>query len=161
MPTRVLALCALGLTILSVTACQAAPPPPPSLSDADRTAIRQNDESFAKAANAKDFGTNASMYTDDGAILPPNGTAVIGRQQIQKWMSDFPPFSELTIEPVDVDGRGDVAYDRGNYSMTITPADGTPIHDRGKYVAIWRKQADGSWKMRWDMFNSDLAPGGR
>jgi ketosteroid isomerase-like protein len=30
--------------------------------------------------------------------------------------------------------------------------------DRGKYLAVWKKQADGSWKCVADMFNTDLPP---
>jgi len=148
MPGRVLVSCALSLGILSLAACQS---PAPGLTDADRTAIQQNHDAFAKGVNAKDFATPASMYTDDGAMLPPNGVAVQGRQAIQKWMGEFPPISEFKLEAVDVDGRGDVAYARGNYSMTLSPPGIAPIRDHGKWVEVWRKQADGSWKMRWDI----------
>ena len=51
MSTRVRALSALPLVILSLSACQAAPPA--GLSDADKTALRQNDEVFATSANAR------------------------------------------------------------------------------------------------------------
>ena len=34
---------------------------------------------------------------------------------------------------------------------------GTPTIDKGKYIEIWKKQADGSWKLAMDMLNSDLA----
>jgi uncharacterized protein (TIGR02246 family) len=156
-PTRVKGLYALSVVVLSFAACQAAPPP--GLSDADKTALRQNDETFATSANAKNFAAAATLYLDDASLLPPNGPALQGRQQIQKWMSDNPPISDFRIEPVDIDGRGDLAYVRGNYSLTMTPPGGVAVHDRGKFVEIWRKQADGSWKIRWDIFNSDLAPG--
>jgi ketosteroid isomerase-like protein len=33
---------------------------------------------------------------------------------------------------------------------------GTPVTERGKYVAIWKKQPDGRWKAAVDTFNSDL-----
>jgi ketosteroid isomerase-like protein len=99
------------------------------------------------------------MYADDGAVLPPNGIAVQGRQAIQKWLGEFPPISDFKLEPVDVDGRGDIAYARGNYSMTLSPPGVAPIRDHGKWVEVWRKQADGSWKMRWDIFNSDVPAG--
>jgi len=43
--------------------------------------------------------------------------------------------------------------------MTISPPGAAAVRDRGTYLAVWRKQCDGSWKIRWDIFNSDLAPG--
>jgi ketosteroid isomerase-like protein len=49
-----------------------------------------------------------------------------------------------------------LAYDRGTYSMTITPPGAAAIEDRGKYLTIYRKQADGSWKVLRVMYNSDL-----
>jgi len=51
----------------------------------------------------------------------------------------------------------------GTYELSETDANGKPMVDKGKYLEIWKKQADGSWKCVADMFNTDLpsmAPGG-
>jgi uncharacterized protein (TIGR02246 family) len=159
MSHRVSALGALVLVLPCLAACQASGAA--GLSDADKATLKQNDDVFAKSATAKNFGAAAALYTDDASILPPNGPAVKGRQQIQKFLSDFPPISEFTFDIVDVDGRGDLAYVRGNYAMTIMPPDAAAVHDRGKYLEIWRKQADGSWKITWDIFNSDTPAAGQ
>ncbi len=156
MSKRRLGTYALTVVVLSSAACQTQPPA--GLSDADKAALRQNDETFATSANAKNFAAAATLYLEEASLLLPNGPAIEGRQQIQKWMSDNPPISDFKIEPVDIDGRGDLAYVRGNYSLTLTPPGGAAVHDRGKFVEIWRKQADGTWKIRWDIFNSDLEP---
>ena len=39
--------------------------------------------------------------------------------------------------------------------MTLPGVEG-PIPDHGKYIEIWRRQSDGSWKVALDIFNSDL-----
>jgi uncharacterized protein (TIGR02246 family) len=159
MTHRVSALGALLLAAAWSIACQASAAA--GLSDADTTALKQNDQVFATSAMAKNFGAAAALYTDDASMMPPNGPAVQGRQQIEKFLSSFPPISSFTFDIVDVDGRGDLAYVRGNYAMTLTPPGGAPVNDRGKYVEIWRKQADGSWKIKWDIFNSDVAAPGQ
>ncbi len=156
MSHRVSALGALAFAAACAAACQASAAG--GLSDADRAALQQGDELFAKSAMAKNFAAAAATYTDDAAVLPPNGAAVQGRQQIEKFLSSFPPISSFTFDIVDIDGRGDLAYVRGNYAMTLTPPGAAPINDRGKYVEIWRKQGDGSWKIKWDIFNSDSSP---
>jgi ketosteroid isomerase-like protein len=46
---------------------------------------------------------------------------------------------------------GDLGYSTGTYTATFGE-----MTDKGKYVTIWRKQSDGSWKVTEDMFNSDL-----
>jgi len=156
MSIRLLSASALSLGALFAAACQAAPAA--GLSDADKATLRQNDQSIAASANAKNFAAAAALYLDDAALLLPSSPAVQGRLQIQQWMASNPPLSDFVVEPVDIDGRGDIAYVRGNYSLTLTPAGGAAVRDRGKFVEIWRKQADGSWKIRWDIFNSDLPP---
>jgi ketosteroid isomerase-like protein len=40
--------------------------------------------------------------------------------------------------------------------MSFNSPSGKPLRDRGKYVTVWRKQADGSWRVVRDVFNSDL-----
>jgi ketosteroid isomerase-like protein len=38
----------------------------------------------------------------------------------------------------------------------MTDPTGTSVNDRGKYLEVWKKQADGTWKCVMDMWNSDL-----
>jgi ketosteroid isomerase-like protein len=59
-----------------------------------------------------------------------------------------------------VEVSGDLAYTQGTYSMTMTDPEGIPATDKGKYLAVWKKQADGGWKVIEDIFNSDLPAGG-
>ena len=51
---------------------------------------------------------------------------------------------------------GDLAYVSGTYEETMTDASRKPGKDRGKYLAIFKKQADGTWKCIRDIWNSDL-----
>jgi uncharacterized protein (TIGR02246 family) len=150
----VLALCivvGLGLSI----GCQA-PQAPAGLSDADRAAIRQSGENYAKSVNAQDSKGAAALYADDAIVLVPNHAAVEGRAAIQAWMETPPPVSNFQMQSLETEGQGDLAYDRGTYSVTMTPAGAGPIEDHGKYLTIFRKQADGSWKVVRDIWNSDL-----
>ena len=129
---------------------------PAGLSDADRTAIRQADGNDMKLMNAKDWKGDAALFTEDAIELPPNQAAVQGKAAIQASMEAFPPFSNFREQSLEIEGQGDLAYDRGTYSMTLTPSGAAPIEERGKYLTIWRKQADGSWKVLRAMYNSDL-----
>src|SRR5437764_11143066 len=40
--------------------------------------------------------------------------------------------------------------------MTAPDDNGKSSIDRGKYVAVWKKQADGNWKVAVDTWNTDL-----
>jgi len=129
---------------------------PTGLSEADRTAIRKADETDMMMMIAKDWKGDLALYTEDAIQLPPNQAALQGKAAIQAWYEAFPPFSNFQEQSLDIEGQADLAYDRGTYSMTVTPPGAAPIEDRGKYLTIYRKQADGSWKIARVMFNSDL-----
>lgn len=142
-----MAIC-LGFSV----ACQR----PAGLSGDDRTAIRQADENDMKLMNAKDWKGDAALLTEDAIEMPPNQAAVQGKASIQAWMEASPRFSNFQEQSLEIEGQGDFAYDRGTYSMTLTSPGAAPIEDHGKYLTIWRKQADGSWKVLRAMYNSDL-----
>jgi ketosteroid isomerase-like protein len=129
---------------------------PAGLSEADRTAIRQADANNVKLMNAKDWKGALALYAEDAMELPPNHAAAQGKAAIQAWLETLPPFSNFQVQSLEIEGQADLAYDRGTYSMTVTPAGVTPIKDRGKYLTVWRKQTDGSWKVVRDIYNSDL-----
>lgn len=146
-------LAAAGLLLF--VACAKGGPTP--LSEADRTAIRANDQKFAQGVMAKDWAGIAAMYTDNASFMPPNEPAVSGPAAIQAWMAAFPPVSAFTLDPQEIGGSGDVAYVRGAYTMTFTPpGSSAAIEDHGKYLVVERKQQDGSWLIAQDIFNSDV-----
>jgi ketosteroid isomerase-like protein len=53
---------------------------------------------------------------------------------------------------------GDLAYTSGVYQSKLKGASGKGSVDKGKYLTVWKKQADGSWKVLFDIFNTDLPP---
>lgn len=125
------------------------------MQDADRAAIRQGDQDFARLMNAKDMKGVAAVYAEDAIVLPPNEAAVQGRAAIQTWLESFPPVSNFQVQTQDVEGNGDLAYARGSVSFTLSASGAALVEERAKYIEIWRKQKDGSWKIMRDIWNSD------
>lgn len=144
--------------ILIAVACQA--PAPTGLSETDKTAIQKVFDEAVKLGNAptKDWGAYVrAYYAEDAVVLPPNGPAVQGWALMESWFAAFPPMSDFRPLIIELEGRGDLAYVRGTYSMMLTlPGATEPISDTGKYIEIWRKRADGSWRVIRDIFNTDL-----
>lgn len=64
--------------------------------------------------------------------------------------------TDIQFDIVEVGGAGDIAYVYGKYSLTMAPEGKEPVKDIGKYIEIWNRQPDGSWKVALDIFNSDL-----
>ena len=144
----------VGCLMFVLAGCKVAPPP---LAEADKTAIRAVTDSFVAYATVRRDSATASLYTENASLMPPNAGIVEGRAAIRAWFEQFPPMSEFVLTPVEVDGRGDLAYVRGTYALTIAAASGRPAApDHGKYLEIRRRQTDGKWLIAVDIFNSDL-----
>lgn len=127
--------------------------------DLDQKAIRDADEQWSKVATAKDLDKTVSFYADDAVVLPPNQAAVTTKDGIRNlWKGFFDSLTEISWKTsrVEMAKSGDMGYLIGAYEMTMK--DGSK--DKGKYCEVWKKQADGKWKVSTDMFSSDLpAPG--
>ena len=153
MHSRMAPRAAVAALLLAVGCARGGAP----LSEADKAALRAIDQRFGEAVLAKNFAAAAALYATEASLLQPNGPTVSGRAMIQAWLEAFPPVSTLTIETQDVDGTGDLAYVRGTYTMTfMLPGAPGPTEDHGKYLLIQRKQADGSWLITNEIFNSDV-----
>jgi ketosteroid isomerase-like protein len=128
---------------------------------ADEATLRNLDAEWSKAAGAKDVDKTASYYSDDALIMPPNSPTLQGKAAGRAmWQAMFtvPGFGGgWKATRVEVAQSGDLGYVTGTYEINETDASGKPHTDTGKYLEIWKKQADGSWKCVVDMFNSDLS----
>ena len=141
--------------IVAVAACQPATPAP--LSDADRASIEAMGETFAKQALAGDWaGLVKGYYAADAMVLPPNMPAASGHAAIEAVFRTFPPITQFTLHTEEMEASGDLLYLRGRYTMTMAPPGMAAIPDSGKYLEVWRKQSDGTWKNYRDMFSSDI-----
>ena len=116
---------------------------------------------WAKAAAAKDVEQTIAYYSNDAIVFPPNATSAATKEAIRNgWKEMFAsPGFVITWQPtrVQVGKSGEMAWVSGAYELTMNDASGKPINDRGKYLEVWEKQTDGSWKCAADMWNSDLA----
>jgi uncharacterized protein (TIGR02246 family) len=131
---------------------------PAELSAADLEAIRAVDAAATEAGVAGDFNAFAALYTEDAALLAPNLPAIEGRAAIRDYWASVPPMTAFEIEIDEIVGRGDLAYVRGRYTLELSPPGAPePVRDEGKFIEIRRRQADGSWPLAVDIYNSDLA----
>ena len=109
----------------------------------------------AWALSSTDLDKFTSFLSSNANFYPPHAPAQRGADAFRRAFGELrkmPGFSlSWTAENAEVASSADIAYSTGTYTATIG---GTT--DSGKYLTIWRKQADGSWKVIEDMFNSDL-----
>jgi uncharacterized protein (TIGR02246 family) len=140
--------------ICGTTSCNnqsTAPAAPPDTRAADEAAIRAADSNFIQWALAKDLDKCVSLYEDDAVAFAPGMPAVIGKDNLRKFMSGLlaVPGLQLSIHQtsVDVARSGDIAIDRGTVDTKTTDKKGKANTQTVEYVLVWKKQADGSWKI--------------
>ncbi len=132
---------------------------PPDTRAADETTIRSLDADWSKAAGAQDVEGTVAFYADDASLLPPNAPILSGKAAIRSdWATLLVPGTSLSWHPekVEVARSGDLAYSMGVYQITMKDPQGKSISDHGKYLEVWKKQADGKWKAVADTYNSDV-----
>ena len=96
-----------------------------------------------------------SVYTENAAILPPDGPIIRGRENIKQFWSNVILGSGLSAAPlttVEAEILGDTAYEVGTAELTFSGAGGSS-QVSVKYIVIWKQEADGSWKWHRDIWN--------
>jgi uncharacterized protein (TIGR02246 family) len=131
----------------------------PDTRAADEAAIRAASQEWSNAASSRDLEKAVSFYADDATYNPPGAPLAAGKDAIRKvWANVVAiPGGNLrwVTSKVEVARSGDLAYDTGAYTLTKNDASGKPVTAAGKYVVVWKKQADGKWKVIQDIDNPD------
>ena len=127
---------------------------------AEATKVKEAFNECAVAARDGDLERWLSLWADDGKRMAPNAPASVGVEQIRAAIEpgfEFFTFEEFTINADEVQILGDQAYAHGTYGYSMMPkAGGDTIEDSGKFLTIFEKQADDSWKIAIDSFSSNL-----
>jgi len=123
-----------------------------------RSRIEETNAEFSAVASRGDAAAIAALYTDDAVVLAPNAEMVRGKQAIKglfDGMIQQMGAPQLTLRTIQVDEVGDMANEIGEYTLKFQAAGGEPVTEVGKYVVIWKRQGDDSWKLHIDIWNTN------
>lgn len=113
---------------------------------------------FIEAYNKRDADAVAQFYAEDATYIGTAGDVVQGRDKLLIGLKgELPVFRNFTITPAEFSSSGDLAYERGAYSARLEIPNRTPETIAGKYLIIYRRQQDGTWKIQTHMSGRDRA----
>ena len=125
--------------------------------------IADSREKFVEAFRAHDIATLVSMHTDDAVWMPMNEPSIYGKNELKEWYEEYiqhfriVSLTETEREVTVMDGW---VVDRWGYMVAIAPVSGGErIRDDGRFLAVWKRLPDGSWKIAQAM-NSSIRPVG-
>lgn len=135
----------------------------PGTPEGNLKAVKDVEAAWVRDIATKDVEKFAAYYADDASVLLPYEPIIIGKAKIREALKPMlaDPNFALTFQTThgEASKGDDLVYTIGTYSMTVTePIDKKPMTDKGKFVTVFKKQGDGSWKVVVDTFNSDLPP---
>jgi ketosteroid isomerase-like protein len=129
---------------------------------AARAELKESDRAFARDTAERGVEGWVAWFDEEGVMLPAGSSLTRGREAIRDLMT--PAFADPAVilhwGPTEarVSRSGDLGYTLGWYELRRRADEETVTLKRGKYVTIWRKQADGSWKVIVDAGTEDAAP---
>jgi ketosteroid isomerase-like protein len=124
---------------------------------ADKGALVAADLAVAKATAERGLEGWLSWFAADARIFPPGEPVIEGIEAIKAYYrkTGFDP-KPLSWKPAyaDLAASGDLGYTVGYASWPATDDKGQRVTRGSKYLTVWKKQADGSWKVAADMGNA-------
>lgn len=129
-----------------------------------RKAIEKANEQIAQAMINQDLNTVSSFYTKDAVSLPNYSHELRGLDNIiadsKKDFADGLKYYSGGFKTTDLYGTGDLAVEIGEWSVTYSIHKSTEKRNgHGKYLVVWQKQSDSSWRIKTETWNANEYPG--
>jgi ketosteroid isomerase-like protein len=127
--------------------------------EADRQAISRVREQEIATLISGDVEKHLALGTDDMVLMPPNEPAVVGKEALGARLRSL--LQQFRIEGntsgAELRVIGDWAFERMSAKLKLTPiGGGAAIEDVWKGLHVYRREADGSWKIAYDIWSSDM-----
>ena len=133
----------LFAALLPAAGCRPAASDAPSLSAQDLAAIKTTVATWKQASLAGDWSSFFGQFTEDAVWMGPKGPPIEGLPAMRNgtWLRA----REEELVPIQVEGRGDLAFARGTVSLLLDENGG--VKREGTFLTVLRKQLGGSWRM--------------
>jgi uncharacterized protein (TIGR02246 family) len=115
----------------------------------DEQTIREVVETWLRASRSGDTATVLSLMTKDAVFMVP-GREPFGREAFEVAPAEGAPQIDGTNEIVEIQLLGDWAFTRNRIDLTVTPPTGEPVRRSGYTLTLFRKEADGRWRLARD-----------
>ena len=124
----------------------------------NEAAVARMTASLLDAVNRSDLTGVLSVWSDDGVLMPPHHPSVQGRVEIERYFARLFEQTRLTFSftASQIHVSENIAVERVEYTASAHPTqDGAERLDVGKGLHVYRRQANGSWRLVMDIWNSD------
>jgi ketosteroid isomerase-like protein len=121
-------------------------------------AIEEANQKFIDASLRGDPAAVGALLTEDTLLLPPGGKMIQGKIAAEGyWRATWAvlKISDFKMEILNLSGKADFVHEVGRYTLKFH-LQGKEVVDEGKYVVVWKQTAEGTWKKRIDIWNSNL-----
>lgn len=116
----------------------------------DQQAIETKIQHWLDGFNAGNIAPINDAFSDDLVYMTSGVKGTLTKAQIIGTLSgDFAKY-KTHVEGITDEIRisGDMAYDRGHFTMTFAPkAGGNTITQSGEFLETWQKESDGQWRV--------------
>jgi ketosteroid isomerase-like protein len=110
-----------------------------------------------QAINNGDINTALTYYSNDATLLPPDLDIIQGSNGIGNFWTKITSmglkFDTLTVAEVRPSDDGQEVHEIGRYFLKMERPGQAPVSEKGKFLFVWKKQPDNSWKIDTHMWN--------
>ena len=146
------------LVLLGACAPKAEQPVAAPAAAVDTAAIRAMETERLNAISKGDVEGYLAVYSDKAVWMPPQAPEIVGkaaaRYNLKQTLADA-SFSVQVETSEQVVMSPEWVLDRGSFIITRTEKkDGEEVSSTGSYVTVWNREADGKWRISYDIWNS-------
>jgi uncharacterized protein (TIGR02246 family) len=121
-------------------------------------AVRSIAQEWMMACNTKHLDDILELYTSDALVLRSNTPPIRGAAAVREFFFGAldAGLGEVELDPIRIEVVGDFAYEAGRCKALVPGSTGKRREERGKYLWVCARQANGEWKLSADCWSSDL-----